>query len=80
MATSEVPNADALLRVWCACGWEVVGTEDVVVPAVIDHGLRIHNMEGTREQVLANAEPVAARPDPAAEPADAEAAPAADRE
>jgi predicted small metal-binding protein len=62
-----------LLRVGCACGWEVTGTEDEIVPAVLDHGERIHNMPGTREQVLANAQPVdeprqAARgrpPDPA---------------
>jgi predicted small metal-binding protein len=47
-----------LLRVGCVCGWEVVGTEDEIVPAVIDHGERIHNMKGTREQVLANATPV----------------------
>lgn len=47
-----------LLRVGCVCGWEVVGTEDEIVPAVIDHGERIHNMKGTREQVLANAQPV----------------------
>jgi predicted small metal-binding protein len=37
----------------CACGWEVTGSEDEVVDATIDHGLRIHNMEATREQVLA---------------------------
>ena len=37
----------------CACGWEVTGTEDEVVDATIDHGRRIHNMEATREQVLA---------------------------
>ena len=37
----------------CACGWEVSGSEDVVVDATIDHGRRIHNMEATREQVLA---------------------------
>ncbi|MEO5940399.1 MAG: hypothetical protein ABIQ76_05880 [Candidatus Limnocylindrales bacterium] len=37
----------------CACGWEVTGPEDVVVDATIDHGRRIHNMEATREQVLA---------------------------
>jgi len=44
------------LRVGCACGWFVVGTEAEVVSAVLDHGRRIHNMSGTREQVLANAE------------------------
>ena len=37
----------------CACGWEITGTEDQVVDATIDHGRRIHNMEATREQVLA---------------------------
>jgi predicted small metal-binding protein len=37
----------------CACGWEVSGSEDVVVDATIDHGRRIHNMEATRDQVLA---------------------------
>jgi predicted small metal-binding protein len=44
------------LRVGCACGWEVVGTEAVVVPAVLEHGEQVHNMKGTREDVLANAE------------------------
>jgi len=47
-----------LLRVGCVCGWEVVGTEDEIVPAVLDHGQRVHNMPGTREDVLANAKPV----------------------
>jgi predicted small metal-binding protein len=37
----------------CACGWEITGGEDEVVDATIDHGRRIHNMEATREQVLA---------------------------
>ena len=37
----------------CACGWEVTGSEDVVVDATIDHGRRIHNMEATRAQVHA---------------------------
>jgi len=37
----------------CACGWEVSGTMDEVVDATIDHGLRIHHMEATREQVVA---------------------------
>jgi predicted small metal-binding protein len=37
----------------CACGWEVAGSEDEVVDATIDHGRRIHNMEATREQVMA---------------------------
>ena len=37
----------------CACGWEVSGSEDVVVDATIDHGRRIHNMTATPEQVRA---------------------------
>ena len=37
----------------CACGWEISGSEDLVVDATIDHGRRLHNMEATRDQVLA---------------------------
>ncbi|HEY3163585.1 MAG TPA: hypothetical protein VGJ71_04455 [Candidatus Limnocylindrales bacterium] len=45
--------ADADVTNRCACGWEVTGPEDAVVDATIDHGKRIHNMEATREQVIA---------------------------
>jgi predicted small metal-binding protein len=41
------------LVVRCVCGWETAGAEDDVVEATIDHGRRLHNMESTREQVLA---------------------------
>ena len=44
--TSEYTNR-------CVCGWEVTGPLDEVVDATIDHGRRIHNMEATREQVIA---------------------------
>lgn len=37
----------------CGCGWEMTGSMDDVVDATIDHGLRIHNMEATRDQVVA---------------------------
>jgi predicted small metal-binding protein len=37
----------------CACGWEVTGSLDDVVDGTIDHGRRIHNMEATRDQVVA---------------------------
>jgi predicted small metal-binding protein len=37
----------------CACGWEFRGSLDDVVDATIDHGKRLHNMEATREQVVA---------------------------
>jgi predicted small metal-binding protein len=43
------------LRVQCACGWEVVGSEDEVVEATQQHGQRMHNMAATRDQVLAMA-------------------------
>ena len=44
---------DATYTNRCACGWEISGALDDVVDATIDHGRRIHNMEATREQVLA---------------------------
>lgn len=37
----------------CACGWEFRGALDEVVDATIEHGRRIHNMEATREAVIA---------------------------
>jgi predicted small metal-binding protein len=40
-----------LLR--CACGWETRGTVDELVAATREHGRRLHNMEPTRDQVLA---------------------------
>jgi predicted GNAT family acetyltransferase len=48
-----------LLRTRCVCGWESTGSEDDVVAATLDHGLRVHNMGGTREEVLERAERVA---------------------
>jgi predicted GNAT family acetyltransferase len=51
-----------LLRTSCVCGWESTGTEDEVVGATLDHGLRVHNMAGTREQVLERAERLDASP------------------
>ena len=53
------------LKVRCACGWEVRGSEEEVVVATREHGARLHNMAATREQVLAMAV--------ASEPAGAEA-------
>ncbi|HEX5012744.1 MAG TPA: hypothetical protein VFV72_01205 [Candidatus Limnocylindrales bacterium] len=47
-----------LLRTRCSCGWETTGPEDDVVAATLDHGLRVHNMGGTREDVLQRAERV----------------------
>lgn len=45
------------LVVRCVCGWETTGAEDDVVEATIEHGRRLHNMETSREQVLALAVP-----------------------
>jgi predicted small metal-binding protein len=45
------------IKVRCVCGWETRGPEDDVVVATQDHGRRVHNMEATREQVLAMAVP-----------------------
>jgi uncharacterized protein len=61
-----------LLRTRCVCGWESTGSEDDVVAATLDHGLRVHNMGGTREEVLERAERVApqAPEPPAGEPGD----------
>jgi predicted small metal-binding protein len=46
------------LRTRCVCGWETTGPEDDVVAATLDHGLRVHNMGGSREDVLQRAERV----------------------
>ena len=46
-----------MLRVRCACGWEAAGDDDDVVERTQEHGRRVHNMEATREQVVAMAIP-----------------------
>jgi hypothetical protein len=51
------------LRTRCVCGWESTGSEDEVVAATLDHGRTVHNMEGTRDDVLARAEQVPAAAD-----------------
>jgi predicted small metal-binding protein len=43
------------VKVRCACGWEWAGDVEAVVAATQDHGRRIHNMDATREEVLAMA-------------------------
>ena len=47
----------AEIVVTCECGLEVRGAEDDVVAKVQQHGREAHNMEVTREQVLAMAKP-----------------------
>jgi predicted small metal-binding protein len=41
----------------CECGFEVRGEEDDVITKTKDHGREAHNMDVTREQVLAMAKP-----------------------
>jgi len=43
------------MKVECACGWEVVGDEDEVIAETKQHGTDVHNMDVSREQVLAMA-------------------------
>ncbi|HLA16979.1 MAG TPA: DUF1059 domain-containing protein [Candidatus Limnocylindrales bacterium] len=43
------------MRVRCVCGWQTSGPEAEVVAKTQEHGRRIHNMEATREEVLAMA-------------------------
>ena len=45
----------AELLVTCACGLEIRGEENEVVEKVQQHGRDAHNMEVTREEVLAMA-------------------------
>jgi predicted small metal-binding protein len=41
----------------CECGFEVLGTADEVVDGITKHARENHNMQTTREQVLARARP-----------------------
>lgn len=41
------------MLVRCACGWESRGSEDEIVAATQEHGRRVHNMEPTRDEVMA---------------------------
>jgi predicted small metal-binding protein len=43
----------------CDCGWSARGTEEELIEAARQHGREVHDMEPTREQVLAIAKPVA---------------------
>lgn len=45
------------LVVRCDCGFEARGSEEELVPSVQKHGQEAHNMDVTREQVLAMARP-----------------------
>ncbi|TMC88051.1 MAG: DUF1059 domain-containing protein [Chloroflexi bacterium] len=51
-------SADTELIVRCDCGFEARGSEDELIPVVQKHGREAHNMQVTRDQVLAMARPV----------------------
>ena len=53
----------------CICGWHVRGTEDEVVEQVIAHGRDAHNVETTRDEVLALIIDVRAPADERSQPA-----------
>ena len=54
-----VPGGDqnVVLVVRCECGYEVRGNADDVVAGIQSHARDNHNMQTTREQVLARARP-----------------------
>jgi predicted small metal-binding protein len=55
---SERKGAKAIeLVVLCDCGFEARGTPDELIPVVQKHGLDVHNMTATAEQVLEMARP-----------------------
>lgn len=45
-------------QVTCECGFSAQGTEEELIPIVQRHGREVHNMDVTREQVLAQLKPV----------------------
>lgn len=57
MSSPEPAPPSPVLVVRCECGFEARGTEEELVPVVQRHGREAHNMEATREQVLAMARP-----------------------
>lgn len=55
MNTNDKAGVELVVR--CDCGFEARGDEATLVPLVQKHGREVHNMEVTREQVLAMAHP-----------------------
>lgn len=53
--SQEARSTELVVR--CDCGFEARGDERKLVPLVQEHGLEAHNMQVTREQVLAMARP-----------------------
>lgn len=53
----EEADAAREMVVRCECGFEVRGNLDVLVLVLREHGRSAHNMDVTREKVLAMARP-----------------------
>jgi predicted small metal-binding protein len=51
--------SDEILVARCGCGWEFQGSENEVVAATQEHAGRVHNMDASREDILAQAERLA---------------------
>jgi predicted small metal-binding protein len=47
-------------EITCECGFNYRGEEDDLVTAVQEHARTVHNMQVSREQVLAQATPISA--------------------
>ena len=56
--TETIRQGNETLVVRCDCGFEVRGTDDEVVAGMQAHAKNVHNMNATREQVLARAKAV----------------------
>ncbi len=57
LAAMAKQQVGLILVVNCACGVVMRGTENVLVPIVQKHAREAHNMNATREEVLAKARP-----------------------
>ena len=55
MESEHDESAEYVVR--CECGYEVRGPVSELVPALQEHGRDAHNMQVTREKVLAMARP-----------------------
>ena len=53
--SQEARSTELVVR--CDCGFEARGEEEMLVALVQKHGVEAHNMQVTREQVLAMARP-----------------------
>ncbi len=55
--TQNDADGEVQFVIRCECGFETRGTEDELIPVVQKHGRDVHNMEVTRDEVMAMARP-----------------------